>query len=194
MFKISEQDVNFVIGAMENWVVELATIRQTWAEVKIEVIQRSIFPGDFLLPWLFIITMMPLNYILRKCEGGKRFIKLQEKINYHMYMVDNKIFVKNKKELETLIQTIWIFNKDIGMEIAVEKCKMLIIKKGKKEIMNETAQSGKLHNTSLDLVNFFFRLYITLENGDISSNSQKICPNLVFNFCLRLIKQSKYEE
>ena len=36
-----------------------------------------------------------------------------------MYMNDIKHFPKNKKELETLIQTMRIYSEDIGMEFAI---------------------------------------------------------------------------
>ena len=37
-----------------------------------------------------------------------------------MYVDDIKLFVKNEKELETLIQTIRIYSEDIGMEFSIE--------------------------------------------------------------------------
>ena len=70
--------------------------------------------------------MMPYNHILRKCTGGYKFTKLQEKVNHLMYMVDSKLFTKNGKELETLIQAVWICSDDINMQFGIEKCAMLI--------------------------------------------------------------------
>ncbi len=52
-----------------------------------------------------------------------------------MYMDDIKLFAKNEKELETLIQTIRIYSQDIGMEFGIEKCAMLIMKSGKRHRM-----------------------------------------------------------
>ena len=49
---------------------------------------------------------MTLNHLLRKYTGGYTFNKLQEKINHLIYMNTIKMFRKNEKELETLIQTI----------------------------------------------------------------------------------------
>ena len=43
-----------------------------------------------------------------------------------MYMDDIKLFAKNEKELETLIQTIKIYSRNIGMEYNIEKCAMRI--------------------------------------------------------------------
>ena len=42
------------------------SMRKTLVKVKI---QRSIFQGNALLPLLFVIAMIPLTYILRKCAG-----------------------------------------------------------------------------------------------------------------------------
>ena len=44
-----------------------------------------------------------------------------------------KIFTKKEKELETLIQTIRIYDQDIGIEFGIEKCALLIMKMSKRE-------------------------------------------------------------
>ena len=63
-----------------------------------------------------------------------------------MYMDDIKLFAKNKKELKTLIQVVRIYSDDIGMEFDVEKCAMLIIKNGKRQMMEgiELPNQGKI--------------------------------------------------
>ena len=53
-------------------------------------------------------------------------------------MDDIKLFVKNEKELESLIQTVRIFSDDIGIEFSIEKCAMLIMKRREgKELLNQ---------------------------------------------------------
>ena len=52
-----------------------------------------------------------------------------------MYMDDIKLFAKNEKELETLIQAVRIYSEDKGMEFAREKCAMLIMKSIKQQMM-----------------------------------------------------------
>ena len=49
-------------------------------------------------------------------------------------MDDIKIFAKNEKELETLIHTVRIFIRDIGMEFGIEKCAMLVMKSGERQL------------------------------------------------------------
>ena len=48
-------------------------------------------------------------------------------------MDDIKLFVKNEEELETLKQTVRIYIY-IGMEFVIEKCAMLIMKSGKRQM------------------------------------------------------------
>ena len=46
-------------------------------------------------------------------------------------MDDLKLNSRNGEKLDSLVQTIRIFSKDIGMEFGIEKCAMLVIEKGK---------------------------------------------------------------
>ena len=48
-------------------------------------------------------------------------------------MDDIKVFAKNEKELETLIQTIRIYSQEIGMEFGIQKCAMLKAESNKRE-------------------------------------------------------------
>ena len=71
---------------MKTWKVELTAGGRSLAEGKI---QRDIFQGDALSSLLFIIAMMPLNHVIRKCTDGYKLSKSQEKINHLMYMVSS---------------------------------------------------------------------------------------------------------
>ena len=53
-----------------------------------------------------------------------------------MYMDDIKLFVKNEKELETLMHAVKIYTQYIGMEFGIEKCAMLVMKSGKWHLTN----------------------------------------------------------
>ena len=50
-------------------------------------------------------------------------------------MDDIKLLAKKNFKLEILIQTIIIYSHNIGMEFGLEKCPMLIMKSGKRQIM-----------------------------------------------------------
>ena len=143
MYKISHEVINFIEQTMKTWRVELTAGERSIAEIKI---QRSIFQGDALSPLLFIIAMMPLNHILRKCTVGYKLSRSQEKINHLMYMDDIKLLAKNEKELETLIHAVRIYGQDIGMEFGIEKCAMLVMKSGKRQNLQILGHLGGWHH------------------------------------------------
>ena len=95
MYKISHDVINFIDKTMKTWRVELTAGERSLAEAKFQI---GIFQGDALSHLLFIIAMMPLNHILRKCIAGYKLSRSQEKINHLMYMDDIKLFAKNEKK------------------------------------------------------------------------------------------------
>ena len=145
------------------------------AETKI---QRGIFRGDSLSPLLFIIAMMPLNHILRKCTAGYKLSRLQEKINHLMFMDNIKLFAKNKKELETLIHAVRIYNQDIGMEFGWEKCVMLVMKRGKWHLTDgmELSNQDKIRTLAENKTYKYLAILEadTIKQVEIKSKIQKI--------------------
>ena len=138
MYKISHEFIKCTEKTMKTWRVELTEERRSFAEANI---QRCIFQGDA-LPLLFIIAMMPLKHILKKCTARRKLSKSQEKINYLMYMNDIKLFAKYEKELETLIYAVRIYSQDIRMGFGIEKCPMLVMKSSKRHLAEEMELSN----------------------------------------------------
>ena len=61
-----------------------------------------------------------------------------------MYMDDIILFAKSeKKPLKTLIHAIRIYSQDIGMELDIEKCVMLVIESGKRHMTDEMELSNQ---------------------------------------------------
>ena len=94
MYKISDEVMNFISKTMKTWGVELTAGGKRITKAKI---QKVSFQEDAQSPLLFMIVMIPLNHILRKCNAGYKLSKSHEKINHQIYMDDNKLFTKNKK-------------------------------------------------------------------------------------------------
>ena len=67
MYKISHEVINFIEKTMKSSRVELTAGGKSLAETKI---QRGIFEGDAQSQLLFIIAMILINHILRKCTAG----------------------------------------------------------------------------------------------------------------------------
>ena len=80
---------------MQTWRVELTAGGKILAEVKI---LRGILQGDTLSLLQFVIAMMTLNIILRKCTARQKLSKSQEKINHDVHE-RHKTFCQKRKRI-----------------------------------------------------------------------------------------------
>ena len=51
-------------------------------------------------------------------------------------MDDLKLFGKNENQIDSLVQTVYIFSQDIGMEFGLKKCAVIVLKRGKMVIFD----------------------------------------------------------
>ena len=99
--------VKCIIGeSMKTWRTNLTANNNSLGKINI---RRGIFQGDSLSPLLFVIALAPLSMVLRKVSAGYKMVKDGYKINHLLFMDDVKLFGKNKKELESLVKTVRIF-------------------------------------------------------------------------------------
>ena len=82
-------------------------------------------------PLLFVLSLIPLSLILRNVKGGYQLGKQEMSINHLLFMDDLKVFGKNEKELDMLLNTVRVFSEDIRMEFGISKCGVLVMKRGK---------------------------------------------------------------
>ena len=54
-----------------------------------------------------------------------------QKLNHLLFMDDLKLFVKNKNQIDFLVETVHLFSEDIGMQFGIKKCGVLIMERGK---------------------------------------------------------------
>ena len=115
------------------------------SELEVDI-KRGILKGDSLPPLVFVLALIPLSLIIRNAEAAYEFSGCKEKINHLLFMNDLQLYSRNEKELDPLVQLIHIFSEDIGMEVGIEKCAMLAIKKGKivKSVAKELPDLGIL--------------------------------------------------
>ena len=69
-------------------------------------IMRVIFQGDSFLPLLFVITLLPLTYILRETRMRYQLKKNGAKGNLLFFTDNLKLYGKNDKEIDSLIKTV----------------------------------------------------------------------------------------
>ena len=79
---------------------------------------------------MFVLALIPLSLILRKAKEAYEFSGSKKKINHLLFLGNLKLYSRNEKELDSLVQTIHVFGVDIRMEFGIERCAMLVIEKG----------------------------------------------------------------
>ena len=126
LVNVSDNIISFIQGSMAKWKTELTASGRTLCEVDIK---RGIFQGDSLSPLLFVICMIPLSSVLRKMSIG--YTLGTAKINNLLFMDDLKLFSKNEKEIDSIVSTVHAISKDICMEFGIQKCGVLVMKRGK---------------------------------------------------------------
>ena len=75
--------------------------------------------------------MIPLSLLLRKVKASYKWGKKKFKLNHLLLMDDLKLFGKSEDQIDSLVQTMFIFSEDIGIEFGLKKCGTVILKKGK---------------------------------------------------------------
>ena len=113
--------------SMKTWITNLTANDECLGKVNI---RRGIFQGDSLSPLLFVLALFPLSMILRNVSAGYEMKKDGCRINHLLFMDDLKLFAKNEKEIDSLVQTVRIFSDDIGMKFGLEKCAAMTMKTG----------------------------------------------------------------
>ena len=93
-------------------------------------IKRGIFQDDSLSPLLFVLSMIPLIILLKRENIGYKFGKEQKMMNHLLYMDDLKLYGRSEQKLESLIDVVRVFSRDIGMEFGLDKCAVLVLKQG----------------------------------------------------------------
>ena len=104
-------------------------------------------------------------------------------------MDDLKLFEKSDAQIDKLVQTVFTFNEDIGMEFGLKKCGVVILKKGKlvkfdgiqlpnQEIMKAVDENGYPYLGILEL-------------DQINEDEMKIIVTAEYKKRFRLIFKSK---
>ncbi|XP_063595812.1 uncharacterized protein LOC134772704 [Penaeus indicus] len=136
LFGIAENVRKFMSDSMRSWKLELTSSGESLGDVHIH---RGIFQGDSLSPLLFVLCMIPLTLILRKVAASYEWGNKEFRINHLLFMDDLKLFAKNQDQIDSLVQTVHLFSEDIGMQFGLNKCGVLVLKRGKMVKQNGVA-------------------------------------------------------
>ena len=121
-------------STMIDWESELTSGDINLGEVNIK---RGIFQRDFLSPLLSVVSLVPLTLVLRRTKQGYAFQKSKSRLNHLHFMDDLKLYRSNQNEIDSLVRTVEIGTKGIGMKFGRDKCGVLAMKRRKEVEYNE---------------------------------------------------------
>ena len=127
LYKVNPVLRTFIGNSMRHWKTTLEANSKEIARVHIKC---GIYQGDALSPLLFCLGLNPLSDIIRKTAYGYQF-KSGTTVSHLLYMDDIKLYGKNERDVDSLIQLTRIYSQDIGMSFGLEKCGRLVVKRGK---------------------------------------------------------------
>ena len=112
MVGVDEKVITMLENSMGQWKVMLTADGNNLGNINI---RRGIFQGDSLSPLLFVISLIPLSLILRKCNAQYSLGKDKPSINHLLFMDDLKLYARSDDAIDSLVRTVWLFSQDIGM-------------------------------------------------------------------------------
>ena len=80
-------------------------------------------------PLLFVISLIPLTMIVRRSKGRYKLGKESKSINHLLYMDDLKLYEKDERDIDSLVNTVRVFSDDFGMEFGLKNCGVVVMKR-----------------------------------------------------------------
>ena len=103
MVGLADNIIGLIKQSMNKWKTSLYADGKLLGLVPI---RRGIFQGALSSPLLVVIVLLPLTHILRETGKGYQLEKNGAKVNHLFFMDDIKLYGKNDKEIDSLIETV----------------------------------------------------------------------------------------
>ena len=104
---------------------------------------RGILQGDSLSVILFILTLNPLSFLLRKTKGYK-IKNIIDRIS-HLFFVDClKTYAGSVDEGKKQLNIVTTFSKDMNRNFGHDKCAYMYVERGKRKYLNEEIEVNRV--------------------------------------------------
>ena len=150
--KFDPISTKFLRKTMNKWKTSLHLAHRD-DQIKIDrfSINTGIFQGDRPSGLLFILSLLPLSWLLSTSNIGYRINRQGDIISHLLFMDDLKLFPANNNQLASMIRIVNKFSDDIGMSFGIHKCKKLTIQYGKTVHMENIQLDNSEELKSLEL-------------------------------------------
>jgi len=186
MFKLHSSLQLFLSLSMKQWRTELTFAGDSLGVVNI---RRGIFQGDSFSPLLFIMSLIPLSFLLHDTSMGYKLWSGRI-VNHLLYMDDLKLYGRSNSEITSLVRSVELFSSDIGMSFCVAKCAHLGLKRGKIYSTEGIYLPDGMLLRSLTFGETYKYLGV-LQSSDVEHGSVRQCIEKEYKRRLKLILSSK---
>ncbi|XP_044766265.1 uncharacterized protein LOC123322386 [Coccinella septempunctata] len=144
IYKIERRVIEVLKTLMATWRTTLSLCEGGISYETSEIqIKRGIFQGDGLSPPWFCLALNALSGMLNRSAYGYA-VDERTKITHLFYMDDLKLYARGRAQLEGELEMVRMFSADIGMNLGLEKCATIIVRRGKlSEEENVRLKDGK---------------------------------------------------
>ena len=91
---MAENVRTFQERSINQWKLSLQSSGEDLSDVHV---RRGIFQSESLSPWLFVLSVIPISFVLKTVNACYKWGKKEYKINYLFFMDDLKLFGKKEK-------------------------------------------------------------------------------------------------
>ena len=163
LYKVSPTIINFLTIDMTKWKTNLHLNYSDGSIICENLdINNGMFQGDSLSPLLFCLALKPLLYEMNDRRHGYKI--REEKINHLFYMDNLKLYEKNDKGLDGLLNTVNKFSDNIGMEFGLGKCEKAAFIRGRLTSTSEIKLNEDTSIRELDQKETY--KYLRIDKGD----------------------------
>ena len=150
---------------------------------------RGLRQGCLLSPVLFALYLNDLNRQIKESSQGVLVDDIS--INSLLYADDLVLIAKDRKDLQSQLDTLDKFSKSLKMEVNLDKTKVMLIQKQKSRAKSKRSKPWKIGNKELKECTSYKYVGVTLKsNGSYSEHIDKI-KEKALKSCFSLISKSK---
>lgn len=162
IYHIDTDVVHFLVKAMKQWRTRIIIrSNENYIETQEININTGIFQGDALSPLLFCMALIPLSHELQEAPQGYKLPE-DQKLEHLLYMDDLKLYARDYRELQQLIQIVKNFSLDVNMDLGLEKCGKTMFNRGK--LAQTENINNDVHNIEFkDIAEEGFYKYLGIE-------------------------------
>ncbi|XP_044745135.1 uncharacterized protein LOC123306999 [Coccinella septempunctata] len=129
IYGVSANIIELLKHLMTSWRTSLIFDNKRTPEIRIST---GIFQGDKLSTLWFCLAMNPLSRLLNDNRYGYIIdTRSNTRITHQLYVDDLKLYATNEEQLRCLMRIVTSFTQTIKMEMGLDKCAVIHVKRGK---------------------------------------------------------------